>query len=839
MKFTCSKLIAVFSAIGCFSFAHAQTAKSTMMLNDLEYLQYQGVNVMLAHDFYPESHQGGVGVIQNGLRTATNGDLRLEPTPGQWQPTPKVGKRMVDKAKGEISVRYEYPNEEINRKGFNPIIYPDLNFSYVTRVVPAGKGFKIIVDLDKPLPDEWIGKVGFNFELFPGILFGKSYYMDQQFGIFTRQPNGPNYKDKDGELQILPMAKGRKLTVAPETDRQRMVIENVGAGQLELIDGRGKHNNGWFVVRSLVPKGATKNAIEWLVTPYAIEGWKHEPVVQVSQVGYHPKQQKIAVIELDAADKNIQQASLLRVKEGGGYETALQTAPKNWGKFLRYNYLQFDFTKIEKPGMYIVRYGKYETEPFQINAEVYKRHVWQPTLEYFLPAQMCHMRVNERYRTWHGLCHLDDARMAPINHNHFDGYISGASTLTKYGPGDNVPFLDYGGWHDAGDFDMRVESQAETIHGLALAIEEFGLNYDNTTIDQKNRLVEIQVPDGKSDALQQIEHGLLSVVGGYKAMGRFYRGIIEPDLKQYVLLGDVVNQTDNVPFKTSSQSANTPPIGMPGAADDRWVFTEENPGRELNTAAALAAASRVLKGYNDSLAAQCLQIAQEIWNVTKEKNQMQRTELAVELLKSTGDKKYEEFLVKNSENIAKSFEWMGWIAGRALSLVKDKKFNDDIINAAKASYSKIVEQGKKTPYGVPYEPNIWGAGWGIQNFGFRQYFLHTSFPQIFPKDYMLHALNFVLGTHPGTNTTSFASGVGSRSLTTAYGFNRADWSYIPGGIGSGTALIRPDFPELLTWPFLWQQTEYVLGGGTTDYLFLVLAADNLLNKKAGMVTQRK
>ena len=28
-----------------------------------------------------------------------------------------------------------------------------------------------IVDLDKPLPDEWIGKVGFNFELFPGILY--------------------------------------------------------------------------------------------------------------------------------------------------------------------------------------------------------------------------------------------------------------------------------------------------------------------------------------------------------------------------------------------------------------------------------------------------------------------------------------------------------------------------------------------------------------------------------------------------------------------------------------------------------------------------------------------
>jgi hypothetical protein len=801
-----------------------------MKLNSQEYLEYGSVNVMLAHDFYPESHQGGVGVIQNGLRTATNGDLRLEPTPGQWQPTPAVGKRQVDPAKGEVSVRYSYPNPEINRKGFNPIIYPDLNFSYTTRVVPAGKGFRIIVDLDAPLPEEWIGKVGFNFELFPGILFGKSFYMDRQFGIFPRQANGPHFADRDGELQILPMAKGRKLTVAPETPAQLMVIETLKGDSLELIDGRGKHNNGWFVVRSLVPKGATKNAIEWLVTPHAIEGWKHSPVVQVSQVGYHPRQQKIAVIELDATDNRSLPAQLLRLKEGGGTETALQSVPKKWGKFLRYNYLQFDFTAQQQPGMYQVKYGDYVTEPFQINAGVYQRDVWQPTLEYFLPAQMCHMRVNERYRVWHGWCHMDDARMAPVDSNHFDGYISGPATLTRFQPGDNVPNLNKGGWHDAGDFDMRVESLAETIHGLSLAYEQFNLKYDNTTVDQKNSVVEIQVPDGRPDVLQQVEHGLLSVVNGYRSLGRLYRGIIEPTLRQYVLLGDAANMSDNLPYQKPA-SGTVPEVGLPGAPDDRWVFTEDNPGRELNTAAALAAAARVMKGYNDTLAAQSLQAALELWDRTKEKNAMQRVELAVELLKTTGDKKYAEFLYANQEGIVKGIGNLGWIVGRALPQLENEAFKTAVRNAVKGSFDQIVAQGRKTPYGVPYEPNIWGAGWGIQNFGYRQYFLHTAFPEIVPADYMLHALNFVLGCHPGTNTASFASGVGSRSLITAYGFNRADWSYIPGGIGSGTALIRPDFPELLTWPFLWQQTEYVLGGGTTDYLFLVLAADTLLNKK--------
>ena len=45
---------------------------------------------------------------------------------------------------------------------------------------------------------------------------------------------------------------------------------------------------------------------------------------------------------------------------------------------------------------------------------------------------------------------------------------------------------------------------------------------------------------------------------------------------------------------------------------------------------------------------------------------------------------------------------------------------------------------------------------------------------------------------------------------------------------SGTALIRPDFPELKDYPYLWQQAEYVLGGGATHFMFLVLAADQLL-----------
>lgn len=56
-----------------------------------------------------------------------------------------------------------------------------------------------------------------------------------------------------------------------------------------------------------------------------------------------------------------------------------------------------------------------------------------------------------------------------------------------------------------------------------------------------------------------------------------------------------------------------------------------------------------------------------------------------------------------------------------------------------------------------------------------------------------------------------------------------DWHYIPGGSVSGTALIRPDLPELKDFPYLWQQVEYVMGGGATNAMFLALGARALLD----------
>lgn len=823
------------------------------------YFKAAGVNVMAFDDFYPAGHQSGVSILMHGHRVATNGDIRFEQTPGQWQPTPVQGERILDEETNTISVTMSYPDPEMHLRGFNPIVYVDYEFSYQVRVTGEGEKVRVTVDLDKPIPEEYLGKLCFNLELFPGELFGKPWIMDQKQGIFPQQANGPtltqptNY-DHTGHLPVkegiqtdrerlsgwnkeynpivaddiiaAPYAVGRRFTVRPDDPLSRFTVESLTA-DLKLYDGRLNHNNGWFAISSEIPAGMDKGAIEWIITPNIVEDWIYDPVVQTSQVGYHPDQPKVAIIELDGRDDTRKEGVLYEITENGEQEV-LRKAVKDWGKFLRYNYVMFDFTEIKKEGLYKVVYGDSASSIIRIAEDIYDRGVWQPVLEYFLPVQMCHMRVNEKYRVWHDLCHDDDARMAPVNYNHYDGYIQGPSTLCKYQPGDSVPGLNVGGWHDAGDFDLRVESQAGESFILSCAFEEFGVNYDATTIDQERKITEIHQPDGKNDILQQIEHGLLTVVGGWKSLGRLYRGIICNDLRQYVLLGDAAAMTKNIK----------------GDDDDRWVFTEDNPFREFMVAAWLAASARAMRGYNDALGNDALDAAKTLFDITKDTipEEMQNPFMnndrlkgvklfaASELFLTTGDEKYRSFILENTAVITEHAADTLWFIARSEKAINDEAFSKAVKEACIALKKELDAMSAETPYGIPYRPKIWGAGWDIQRLGFQYYFLHKAYPDVFGPDFVFNALNFVLGCHPGLNTASFASGVGAKSATVAYGLNRADWSYIPGGVVSGTALIRPDFPELLVWPYLWQQTEYVLGGGSSNYMFLVLAAQHILKK---------
>lgn len=818
--------------VSLIALATPALAAPELKLNEQGYFAEPGLNVMSFSDYYPDGHQTGVTIVQHGVRVAANGDLRLSASPGQWSPTPVTGARSVDPATQTISQRLSFPDPSKDRTGFNPIEYPDLKLGYTVSVRPLEhNSFKIRVDLDQPLPAKYVGKVGFNLELFPGELFGKSWLLDGQSDIFARQADGPMTADADGEFIASPLAHGKSLVVAPESDRQRLTIVS-NTGEVTLIDGRGNLNNAWFIVRELVAAQTTAGSIEWTVTANVIPGWKYQPVLQVSQLGYHTRQPKMLVIEQDPADEEVAEVHLYRVT-AGGRELVKSGKPTGWGRFLRYAYLRFDFSEVTTPGMYQIAYRNELSHTFKIGDEVFDRHAWQPTLEYFLPVQMCHMRVEEKYRVWHGLDHDDDALMAPVNLNHFDGYVQGPSTLTKYKPLEHVPGLNAGGWHDAGDYDLRIESQMGTTWLLAKMVEEFGLDYDATTIDEEKKLVLIHQPDGKNDAVQQIEHGLLTVLGGYHTLGRLYRGMQDATLHQYTLLGEGANSTDNVVGKPVEGLGNYfQSVAIP--ADDRLVFTEDNPDREIMVAGQLATVARVMKSRNAAEAADSLATARALAESSfdRAKDIEGKAFAMAELFATTGEAQYLKRLLLSKGDIVAHIDHAGWAIASVIGKISDKAFVREV-TAAVAEYERGLAAHAKadSPYGVPYKPDIWGAGWIIQEFGVKQWLLHKGWPDLVPVANFVNALNFDLGVHPGENNASFVSGVGAHSATVAYGFNRADWTYIPGGVISGTALIRPDLPELKVWPYFWQQTEYVMGGGETHYMFLVLAVNQLYAQK--------
>ena len=64
--------------------------------------------------------------------------------------------------------------------------------------------------------------------------------------------------------------------------------------------------------------------------------------------------------------------------------------------------------------------------------------------------------------------------------------------------------------------------------------------------------------------------------------------------------------------------------------------------------------------------------------------------------------------------------------------------------------------------------------------------------------------------------------------TEAYGNNRADGSFIPGGVIPGYIVIRPDFPECIDdFGFLWFENEYIVGVASR-WILAANAADALV-----------
>lgn len=850
-------------------------AEVNMQVVKNDYLSTQGFDVMLYdstyHPVFVDQKNTAMEMILHGQRIATNGDVRLMPTPEQWDLVATLKGRNADTANNRLTADLAFPSFDLN---------------YTLQVEAEPGGVRVSVNLDKPLSEKLAGRAGFNLEFLPSIYMAKAYLVDgSNAGIFPRTPNDPMIKvlplpdepkkayyledwDKaKGYTQPLPFAQGRSITLGVDDALARVTVRSDTA-DLMLFDGRDRAQNGWFVLRSLIPAGKTAGAIVWHIRPDVIPNWTRPPMIAHSQVGYAPAYSKVAVLELDPEYSGPQTARVLRLMEDGSYKQVFEgplTPARPW---LRYVYSRFDFTPVRDPGLYVIEYADRRTAPFPISNSAYA-HIWQDSLDHHLAEQMDHVSVREGYHMWHGASHLDDGRMAPVVGEQFDGWNQATATDGKYKGGDHIPGMNVGGWYDAGDFDLEEPAQLSVIQSLALAYREFHLDYDELTVDEAARTVEMHRPDGVPDTVEQVKHGALLILAQFHNIGHAIRGTHEPDLRQYTQVGDGASKTDGRIYDPRL-GPNEVKGDYSGKPDDRWIFTSNNPYFQWNAIAALAAASDVLKGWDDALAKDCLETAIKAWNEEKarptpnpaaggfggaspgsgvlaasqgvvsgaqhahqatgssgatttpvappsgfDRSAFEATQdwaAALELTIAThGAEPYKSRLEELFPQIItpQQMGFRGWTAVRALPYLKPGA-KEQMREAVKTYMAGLDKQLDATPFGVPPSLGTWGGSGAVVDMAIRMYFLHKTFPDLVGPEYTLRAVNYILGTHP-VSSTSYVAGVGTISKMKTYSNNRADNSYIPGAVIPGYVVIKPDFPECIDdFGFLWFEDEAVV-----------------------------
>jgi len=813
-----------------FLFFCALSMAQDLRLNDLEYFECQGVNVLVfSNSFnggFNDEKNSGIEIIHHGVRTIQGGAVRLNKTPEQWDLVPTMTDRKVDRNKGSIEVALRYTAAALGgpSAGFQE------DFNSRVEVTAKGKAVEIAVWLDKPVPEKLVGEAGFNLEFLPSQYWLKTFMMDGRLNRFPRyatsqtvtRPNSEKprqfkgfktYDDRgtDRFVDPCPLETGHSITMALDAP-ERMIRISCDNAELELYDGRMLAQNGWFVLRSVLPKGKTGKVVTWTVEPHAIPGWIREPNIGFSQIGYTPEQPKVAVIELDKTDKPQATATLMRIKEDGTTEQAFKGKIQTWGPYYKYNYVTFDFSTVKVPGIYYIQYGDTKTNNFLIDEHVYDK-ITDATTDVWVPIHMNHMYVTEGYRTWHGEPFKEGYLQAPPS-DHFDLHSQGQTTDTNYKPYELIPGLNIGGYFDAGDFDIETSSNINVVQNLIRTWDLFKPQRDETFVSQEQRYVELHRPDGKPDILQFIEHGILNLVAQAEQIGHMSSTLSNSVLDNYHHLGDAASITDGLHYDPSLKPYEVSADGKSsGTPDDMWAFTTRNPSLDLQAAGVFTSAARVLRGYNNELAdraqlqADRLRQEAEQLMASNPRRRNRQAEADNNWLTGVGN--------GNNRNVPRNLQTM-------LDSIpmKDAAYKEQLRPMVERYVEYIHSFDTQNPYGVPIGLGNWAGVNAVLNFGITVNYAHIYYPDIVKKDEVYRVANWLYDCHPYHNY-SFVAVVGAtRPKQVFYGNNRADFSAIPGNVAPGLLFRKPDhFENFDDWPFLWGQNEGTIAGNTQYIIF--------------------
>ena len=817
--------------------ACGKTSDKSLEINDLEYFERPGVNVLVYSNLFSggfnDEKNSGIEIIHHGVRTVQGGAIRLSKTPEQWDLVPATPSRTVNRDNNSIEVALRYE---------------DYDFDSLVVVTGDGKTFHIDVYLDEPVPDSLAGDAGFNLEFLPSQYWNKAYVMDGRPNRFPRyavsetitRPNSEKHKQYKGYrtyddrgtgrfVDPLPMETGHTILMAPD-DPERMIRITSEDVPLELYDGRIIAQNGWFVLRSVLPEGKTGKVLSWTVEPNAVEGWIREPNVGFSQVGYIPSQPKVAVVELDKNDRPEARASIYRVNDDGSTSKVYTGKVVEWGPYYKYNYVKFDFSDVTEPGVYFIEYGDVHTNNFIIDNSVYDK-ITDATSDVWIPIHMNHMYVNEAYRVWHGEPFKEGYLQAPPSTDHFDLHWQGPTTDTRYKALELIPGLNVGGYFDAGDFDIETGSNIGVVQNFVTAWELFRPERDMTFVSEEQRYVDLHRPDGVPDILQYIEHGTLNLVAQAEQIGHMAQTLSNSVLDNYHHLGDAASLTDGRHYDPSLGRFEVSADGRrSGTPDDMWAFTSRNPDLDLRAATMFAAASRALEGYNDDLSVRALKQSKRL---LKEANELiaKRSEQGsrrgggdvatnLQLYVSTGEQQYlDRFEAEIWEMLDRNVNFGISTALDAVPYM-DEEYREKLRPYVEKYNEYILSLEEDNPYGVPIGLGNWAGSGNVVSFGTTVCFASKYYPDIVSPEHAYKATNYLFGCHPYHNYSLVATVGATRPKAVFYGNNRADFSFIPGNVAPGLLFRHPDhFENYDDWPFLWGQNEGTIGGNTAYLIF--------------------
>ncbi len=527
-----------------------------------------------------------------------------------------------------------------------------------------------------------------------------------------------------------------------------------------------------YIVGVSLPKEGEDTA-EFYVTLPEIAEYRPRASLRYSRIGYPLAGEKYAMLEWPRNAPRPGDEVRIENRRGRarwrGHFGPTQTVDD-----FQNNYAEFDFSGLNRPGEYRIVWSEGKSEWFQVKESVFDESLWEKTMDYFIPFEMCHAEVDlGEAAPGHGACHKDDAARAPANFTGPDGFHSYEALGTPYAPGQHVS-LPLGGWHDAGDFDLNVPAQSFVVWTLALAWEEFGLIRDAGTLDVTDRTWRAGVPDGVPDILQQIEWGARWLLSVQQKDGRVYNGVCAKR-----------EQRSGRPLETITD-------GSPGNEDDRLLYVDYHGDQQLNFIIATAAAGRALKESNPALAKKCLKAARKAFRYFERNDEVYRAgsytdpevtggerdasviAAAIELYLSTWDKAYLGVIGKLAGTLPGlklewplprvttpgKFRYVPPFLARLYPRLEDGDLKETVLATCRRAAGLLAERMEVRPWPLDtWEFGLWGNnGTGLSRV-FDTYWLTDLAPDILPPGKPLRNMLWLFGLHP-TCDTVFVAGLG-------------------------------------------------------------------------------